>query len=64
MRQALTPDMKPIRARLRYMCLCCRVDQITIDVMFEDELGRIVPVVEYLTSHDVPSNAPAILVPL
>lgn len=56
--------MQPIRARLRTLGGIVLVEQVTVDVVLEDEAGRVEPVVEDLASHDVAADAPAVLVAL
>lgn len=42
----------------------CIVQQITIDIMLQDEPTRIKPIIEDLTPHDVSTYTPAVLVAL
>lgn len=44
--------------------LITRVYQIAIDVVLQDELRRVKPVIEYLATHDMPTDSPAVLVAL
>lgn len=56
--------MQPIRAGLGALRGVLLVEQVAVDVVLEDELGRVEPVVEDLAAHDVPADAPAVLVAL
>lgn len=56
--------MQPIRASLRPLGWILAVEQVAINIVLEDELGRVEPVVEDLAAHDVAADAPAVLVAL
>lgn len=49
---------------MAFVSFVARVHKVTVNVMFEYEFGRVKPIVEDLAAHDVPSDAPAVLVPL
>lgn len=56
--------MQPVRARLCALRGVLPVEQVTVDVVLEDEAGRVEPVVKDLAAHDVAADAPAVLVAL
>lgn len=56
--------MQPVRARLRSLRGVLAVEQVPVDVVLEDEAGRVKPVVKDLAAHDVAADAPAVLVAL
>lgn len=56
--------MQPIRARLGSLRGVLPVEQVTVDVVLEDELGGVEPVVKDLAAHDVAADSPAVLVAL
>ena len=63
-RQIRAPDMYAILGGGRFLGGVARVDQVSVDVVLEDEVGGIEPVVEDLRPHDVPPDAPAVGVAL
>lgn len=56
--------MQAIRAGLGPLGRVAAVEQVAVDVVLEDEAGRVEPVVEDLGAHDVAPHAPAVLVAL
>lgn len=56
--------MQPIRTSLSPLRRILAVEQVPVDVMLEDELARVEPVVKDLAAHDVAPHAPAVLVAL
>jgi hypothetical protein len=62
--QIRPPNMNAILTRRTLLCRISIVDQIAINIMLQDKPRRIEPIIEDLTSHDMPSNTPAILPPL
>lgn len=56
--------MQPIWARLGALRRVLPVEQVAVDVVLEDELGGIEPVVKDLAAHDVAPHAPAVLIAL
>lgn len=56
--------MQTIRARLCALRWVLAVEQVAVDVVLEDELGGVEPVVEDLAAHDVAADSPAVLVAL
>lgn len=56
--------MQPIWARLSSLRRVLPVEQVAVDVVLEDELGGVEPVVKDLAAHDVAADAPAVLVAL
>lgn len=56
--------MQPIWASLCALRRVLPVEQVAVDVVLEDELGGVEPVVEDLAAHNVAAHAPAVLVAL
>ena len=56
--------MQPIRTSLSPLGRIVLVEQVPIDIVLKDELGRVEPVVKDLAAHDVAAYAPAVLVAL
>lgn len=56
--------MQTIWARLGALRGVLPVEQVAVDVVLEDELGGVEPVVEDLAAHDVAADAPAVFVAL
>lgn len=56
--------MQPVWARLCALRGVLLVEQVAVDVVLENEAGRVEPVVKDLAAHDVAPHAPAVLVAL
>lgn len=56
--------MQAVRARLGALGRVAHVQQVSVDVVLQHKLARVEPVVKDLAAHDVPPDAPAVLVAL
>jgi hypothetical protein len=56
--------MQPIRTSLRPLRRILAVEQVPVDIVLEDKLAGVKPVVKDLAAHDVAPDAPAVLVTL
>lgn len=56
--------MQAIGAPLRTLRREAVVQQVSIDIMLQYEPTRVIPVIKDLAAHDVPSDAPAVLITL
>lgn len=52
--------MQVIRCRLGVVRRLVHVQQVAVDVVLEDEFGRVEPVVKDLAAHDVSPDTPAV----